>query len=514
MTDNERGDSSIVDSLTTVVSGGALVSASKVVSLGVGFLVQLAMARLLTSGQLGEVVFALAAINFAALLATLGMGQGLMRELPHHEDNPGKAQGVVRAGIVLGAIAGPAVAAGLFLLAPILDAHIFEGSMTTLLRVGALGVPCLVAVKVAVALARGARDARVHAYVNQLTQPTLRMLFITALLLLTSLGALGAVSGAVAAYLVSALVAVYLAARSIPSFDAPPVPMYRAVLLFSLPLLLANGMQFVNRQVDTFMIAYFLASDQLGIYNISLQLSNLMMAMHGTFGFLLAPMLTRLHESGRDDEMRRIFQLMTKWIVILSLPATIVLVFAPELAILPFGSEYTEGATALRILLMGKLFMIATGLYQQSLVGLGHNRLASMLVAMETVINVVLNFVLIPIYGFEGAAMAMSASTIVGNTIGAYLLYDLYDIQPFTSALAKLGLAVGALAGAGSAAALWFGLPLELVVVIVGVAYLPLVATVGLEPEDEMLFSRFEERLGYDLTPIRQAVQRLTFPNR
>lgn len=515
MDDEPDENRSTIDSLTTVASGGMLVSGSKVISLVVGFLAQIAMARLLTESGYGQVVLTLAVTNFAALVATLGLGEGLMREFPHHEDEPAKASGVIRAGILIGIVSGGAIGVAIFLLAPILATVAFDDpSLVPLLRIGAIGVPCLVFINVAVALAQGGRDARVHAYVNQLSQPTFRMVFIT-ILLLAGIGAIGAVAGAVTAFIISAIFAVYLAYRSLPSYNVEPAPMYREVLLFSIPLLAANGMGFVNSQIDIFMIGYFLESSALGIYNISLQLSNVTTAMFGTLGFLLPPMLTRLYDQDQKREMRRLFQLMAKWTVILSLPAFIVLIFATEPAIsLLFGRDYSSGATALRLLLVGKLYMICTGLYKQSLVALGHNRVASLLIFIETLINVVLNLLLVPIYGFEGAALAMSLSTLVGNSLGIWLLYRWYGIQPQTRALLKLEVALGGLAAISYLVVVTLNFPLAFVAVVLGIAYLPIVLTVGLEPEDEMLFSRFENHVGYDLTPIRQVVRRFTIQRR
>src|SRR6056297_3246240 len=99
-------DDEATDSLATVFSGGVLVSASKFVALGFGFFTQVAMARLLTEAAYGDVVLALTVVNVATLAAKLGMDDGVMREFPHHEEDPAKARGVSRAALVVAAISG------------------------------------------------------------------------------------------------------------------------------------------------------------------------------------------------------------------------------------------------------------------------------------------------------------------------------------------------------------------------------------------------------------------------
>ncbi|MUV88596.1 oligosaccharide flippase family protein [Halapricum sp. CBA1109] len=109
MNSNKNNNSS-TSSVVEVLSGGTLVSVAKVLSLGIGFLTQIALARLLTESGYGSVVLALSVMNVAALVAKLGLDDGVTRELPHHEDNPKKAAGVIRAGWVIAAVSGLVVA--------------------------------------------------------------------------------------------------------------------------------------------------------------------------------------------------------------------------------------------------------------------------------------------------------------------------------------------------------------------------------------------------------------------
>lgn len=495
-----------IDSLSTLATGGALVSISKFLSLGFGFLAQVAMARLLTEAAYGQVVLTLAIINVGGLIAKLGLDDGLTREFPHHEDSPEKASGVIRAGFVIGTTSGVVVAAVVFLTAPLLATRVFnDASYTRLFRLAAVAVPFVVVNSIAVSLARGSRDARPHAYVNQLLKPVTRLVFIAGFVL-AGFGAMGAVAGQIAAIGLAALVALYLAWRILPSYDSPTTPMYRSVLAFSVPLIAVQGMGFVNSNVDVYMVGYYLQSASLGVYNIALQLGNLLTAVLLTTGFLLPPILTRLHKQDKQTEMLRMFQILTKWMLVLGLPVFVVLFFAPEFVIgLLFGETYTAGATALRVLLVGKLIAIVMGLNGSALVALGDNRIVSIIVFCETAINVVLNVLLIPVVGIVGAAIGMAASSVVGDSLGVAILYRRHKLHPFTRPVLATVAAIAAF-GSLSYGFLWMlDFPTIAVVPLVGIAYIPIVATLAPEPEDEQLLTRVEERTEYDLTVVRRA---------
>jgi O-antigen/teichoic acid export membrane protein len=502
MTEDEQ---STTDSLATLFSGGILATAGKFFALILGFLTQIAMARLLTEAAYGDVVLTLAVISIVGLIAKLGLDDGVSREYPQHEDDPKKAYGIIKASFIIATVSGFIAGGILFFGAPILAVDILGNkSLIPLFRIGGLVIPSITLSEVAVFLPRGARDANVFVIVRQLFQPLIRFLSISVLLIL-GLGPLGAVLGQAVTMGLATILGIFLAYRSLPSFEVSPSPMYKSVLSFSIPLLAVQGMGFLNSNIDIYMVGYYLNSSMLGIYNIALQLGNLVSAVLTTTGFLLPPILTKLYKNNETETMRRMYQALIKWVLIGILPAVIVLFFAPELIIgLLFGTNYTPGITALRVLLVGKVTGIILGLNTGALIALGRNRTVSYIVAFQVIVNVILNITLIPLIGIEGAAISLTVSSIVGDILGTTLLYRGFRIHPFTKANLGFLSIVCIVVSFGFVLSLLFNLPTYSVVVLVGILYLPIVATIAIEPEDEKLLSEVEERTGYNLTIIRK----------
>lgn len=497
-------DDGTIDSLATAFSGGVLVSASKFVALGFGFLTQVAMARLLPESAYGDVVLAFSVTSVAALAATLGMDDGVMREFPHHEDSPAKARGVVRAALGVAAVTGVAAGVGVFVLAPTIATRAFhDPALAGLLRVAAVGVPFSVLGSIAVSLARGARDARVQAYVNQLLQPAVRFALVAALVV-AGTGAVGAVAGQTAAVALAGVAVLWFARRTLPSFDATPTPMYRSVLAFSLPLALFQGMGFLVSNVDVYMLGHFASSAAVGTYNIAFQLANLFTAVLATVGFLLPPVLTRLHERGETAEMRRTYQAMTKWMVVAAVPLLLVLFGFPETVVgLAFGDAYRDGALALRILAVGNFLAILLGLNARSLVGLGANHVVNYVLVAQTGVNAALNYLLVPVHGIEGAAVASTVAVLVSDVLGSAVLYSRFGVHPFTRATfrpATWTLGVGAVASAAA------GFSVVVGVLAAAVAY-PVAVVGAVERQDALLVAELEDRVSVDLGPLRRAVR-------
>ncbi|WP_152042638.1 flippase [Salinigranum salinum] len=498
------------DSLATVISGGALVSAGRILALGFGFLIQIVMARFLTQNAYGDVVLTLAVVNLVAMVAKLGIDDGLMRQLPEFEDDPAKTRGIVRAAFSLAVVSGLATGATLFLSAPVLAERVFDDpSVTQVLRIGAFGVPFVVVRATSVGVARGLRDARTHTYVDQIAEPFSRLLLVSALVF-AGFSATGAVVGQIGAFVIAGVLALFFAWQRLPSFDVQAVSMYKTVLVFSVPLIAVQGMSVAVSQVDIYFLGYFMNSTIVGNYNIVLQLSNLFYPIVTSLGFLLPPVLARLQADGKTQEMIRTYQLLTKWIIIIAMPLLIVFIFAPAQVIeLLFGERYTAGTTALRILAIGNFISVCTGNNAGALISLGRNRIVAVFVLAQLILNGVLDLALIPEFGMSGAALATVVSILFNNFLSILALYFLFGVHPVTREAFLPVAIVGALSAAGYVIVSTLGYPLPIVILLIGVLYPLIVVRLVLEPEDEELLSRFEAQTGKDLTVVRQVVKAL-----
>jgi O-antigen/teichoic acid export membrane protein len=82
-----------------------------------------------------------------------------------------------------------------------------------------------------------------------------------------------------------------------------------------------------------------------------------------------------------------------------------------------------RGYVALVILAAGQLFNVAIGPVGWLLVMTGHQGYAALVLAASTGLNVILNFLFIPKWGLEGAAVATTISTVLGNLFLAVIVY-------------------------------------------------------------------------------------------
>jgi len=500
--------------LSQVVGGAKIVLAGRVVKLLVTFGAQVILARILGATSFGGVTQALAVRRLAGLVGSLGLGSGISRQFAYYEDEPEKARGLIRAAVFIGVLTTGTIAVVLVLAAPTIATAVFDDpALTPYFRIVAISIPFGFLTGVAVSVAKAAREASTHTYVNQVIGPILKST-LKGGLVLAGFGAIGALVGQVVGAVIMTLVAVALAWRAIPvSVLGPATPMYRNLLLFSLPLLVASSMNMLLGDIDTFLIGALSTSAAVGLYEAAFTLRPFVLIFFFPATFLLPPVLTRLQKEERSREAKLTYQAISKWTTLVSFPLFLLLFLFPGVVLqTAFSGEYVPAAGPLRVLAFAMLINVAFGANDRAVVALGHNRITMYVGAFVATSNLVLNLLLIPPFGILGAAIASAISFVSRDLINSGLLYRWYGLTPLSSVeLRTLGVA-SLLVAAGYAGFTWL-FPVQFVTVTaVGllflVVYVPVVLRLGVsERMDYELFQVVEESQGLDLTRFRRALR-------
>ncbi len=198
----------------------------------------------------------------------------------------------------------------------------------------------------------------------------------------------------------------------------------RDLLLLSFPMLLTYANFLINDKADSLMIQHFTKSSaQLGIYGACLNMANIGRMVMQAMNTTIQPKLSELYHSGRIPEMKYIAQKASKTITLLNIPVTLLLTFGAYYLLWIYGESYTTGKWALIILVIGQMVNTAAGPTAQLLNVSGHHVQFMLIAFLGAVLNIIINVILIPQYGIEGAAVASAISMVAWNVIATIYIY-------------------------------------------------------------------------------------------
>ena len=197
---------------------------------------------------------------------------------------------------------------------------------------------------------------------------------------------------------------------------------YRDLLRSSLPLLVVASMGKVIRWTDTILLGIWESASVVGIYEVAFKTSMLTSFILMAANSVAAPRFASLHTQGDREGLEKLLQQVTLLVSLLTLPLAFVFIAFPQRILWIFGAEFSAGAGALVILVLGQFSAVAAGSVINVLVMTGNEKTARNVTSLGAALNLVLNVFLVPPYGIYGAATGTALSTAAMNVI-AWLMF-------------------------------------------------------------------------------------------
>jgi O-antigen/teichoic acid export membrane protein len=345
-------------------------------------------------------------------------------------------------------------------------------------------------------------------YLENIVLPISRFLLI-AVAIAAGFRAIGVAWAYTISYgLVAVLSTLYLIRRTPLFSSAEPELMHGKLLKFSTPLMITATTAILFSNVDTFIIGYFSSTGQVGIYNVVYPLAALLSTVLRSFGFIFMPSISELHSSGKVEEMGRTFQVVSKWILIATLPLFLIIVSYPDVVIsATFGSEYVPGGLALSILAIGFFTHSISGPAGNTLTAIGMPQRVMYTNLVVILMNVALNLYLIPRYGIVGAAVATTVGYALMNSLFLIQLQRETGLHPFRSSFFQPAVVALTLWTILYISAQSFSRTLSVLLLlslIFSIVYFVIILRYGgVEYEEKMLVSRLQEEFGISLNRLR-----------
>ena len=177
---------------------------------------------------------------------------------------------------------------------------------------------------------------------------------------------------------------------------------------------------FMLFRVDIFLINYFLGAREAGFYSIAVLLSELLQKLANTSGTVLFPKVTG-DKTGQGEKLsvRVLFFILAAGILF----SVVILLFGETLIVALFKKDFAPSAGPLYWLLPGTVIMSGGKIILFTLWGRGFPRITIWMPLVAFVLNLILNWMLIPRMGIGGAAISTSLSYIVfGVGMGIYYI--------------------------------------------------------------------------------------------
>ncbi|QIN81733.1 oligosaccharide flippase family protein [Rubrobacter tropicus] len=498
--DGRRGDDTYV---ARVARGAGISTAGQGIGRVLGYVAQVAVARLLGAQFYGFYTLGVAVVNGVHIVSRFGMENGVVRYVAHHREHGDEARvrGTIVQALLITLAISLALSVVMFFGAGLIADRLPKDApeMVMVLQAFAFVLPFFVFMSMTAWATQGFQTVTYAAYIQQFIRPGLFLLFVGACYLIGA-GIVGVIAAyALAMFLAGVAGLYYLKKLFPPLFDRQAQTKFETKALFgvSVPMSVTQGAQYLNNFSAILILGAFAAGSPVGIFNAAARTATFLTAVRFAFSGIFSPIISGLHARQDREEMGRLYKDVSRWIFTGAFVLFLVIVvFAPQVMSV-FGASFGQGVTALVIVAVAQLYSSSVGPAPRMLAMTGNQNFAMIATSVAAVTGVVVSLILIPRYEILGAAIGMATAIITENTGTMAAVKWRLGFWPFNLAWLK-PLAAGAIAATATYAITLFvilpGGPIPNVMVFggfLGLLFLALLFLFGLSDTDKEFLGAF-----------------------
>ncbi|MBI2653364.1 flippase [Candidatus Woesearchaeota archaeon] len=186
----------------------------------------------------------------------------------------------------------------------------------------------------------------------------------------------------------------------------------------------------ILQYTDTITLTYFAGLEAVALYNIAFPTSKILMYLPNAIGNLILPLASELWTKKRKDLLKAGLEALYKYSMVIIVPLVFVMFSFSDLIIaVLFGSQYVPAQNAMRVLLVGVIFLTLYSINVYFVSGIGKPEIQTRIFYIAAVFNLIGNIILIPIIGIMGAALTTSASYLIMMTASLIEVRKFIDLH-------------------------------------------------------------------------------------
>jgi len=198
---------------------------------------------------------------------------------------------------------------------------------------------------------------------------------------------------------------------------------YKEIIKRSAPMAVSAASFLLMQSLDILMLANFTNYELVAYYGSAVKLTMIIALVLASVNSVITPQIAELFASEKMGILRDRIKKGTRLIFIITFPMILILGIMPSFILGFFGENYISAKNALWILLAGQVINSLCGSVGVYLNMTGKQRPFQRILVSALILNIVLNYFLIPEFGMSGAAIATSTSMILWNIIAVIYVY-------------------------------------------------------------------------------------------
>lgn len=215
------------------------------------------------------------------------------------------------------------------------------------------------------------------------------------------------------------------------------LPNLSEIIKYSSLIIIAGSIATVILEIDKFMIGHFIEIEKVAYYAVAIYIALVISVPARSMYQITNPLTAQLFNENKLKELEELYKKSSLSLFIISGFIFILIMVNLNQLYLLIPEQYTGGLTVVFLVGIAKLSDNLIGNNNAILFNSNYYRMALLFGVILAIMAVALNMWLIPIYEYEGAALATFVSILTYNAIKLSFVYKKFKMMPFTATTLK-----------------------------------------------------------------------------
>ncbi|BAA29507.1 flippase [Pyrococcus horikoshii] len=192
---------------------------------------------------------------------------------------------------------------------------------------------------------------------------------------------------------------------------------WKSVVREAWPFAVTSIFVSIYYQIDIVMLSYMKGDKIVGWYNAAYRLVLILLIIPQIYFATVYPVMSKFYSISKDS-LRSIFERSFKYMMIIGISIGLgITLLADKIILLVYGDEFAPATIALQILVWSEVISFVNIVFANLLNATNNSLLNTKQTLISAILNVILNFILIPKYSYIGAGLATVLTKIVSLII-------------------------------------------------------------------------------------------------
>lgn len=433
-------------SMNIIAKGAIILLIGAVIGKLLSFFYRIILSRLGESTY-GEISLGLALLSILSVIAILGLDTGIVRYLSlyNKEQNKEAMKGTILFSTKIILLLSSLLGLLLFFFSDWITQTFYPNSpsLSIILKIFAIALPFEGLKAVWTNTLKALQKIEYDIYARIVGEIIVRIILTLAFMYL-GLGILGASIAYTLSIIFSSLLLLFFVEKKAFSLiDKNTKALYknRELLFYSLPLVFNSITIIVINAADSLILGYFKDAATVGIYNVAVPTAKLILIFPTALLGLYLPMIAAVKDN--KEEFEKVYYTTTKWVFfITTLSLAWLILYGKELITVFFTESYSTAYLSLVILSIGYLINSCIYTSRDILLLFDKTKVIFYATVLSCILNIVLNFLLIPSLSMTGAALATAISLTLLSLILFFQTKKETKSNPFRKRIFFAGLLI------------------------------------------------------------------------